>query len=110
MFFFHLLPLAMVGAGVWRSFGGGRLRAAETFNHLCLRFLSSRLCEGSRRRCGNDLFSAALTGFFVVMMCFPVGSFLLPDAPAQPPDSQWALLIAVAEKHAVCANAVACPL
>lgn len=105
--FFNALPLFLVLSDTWRPFDV----MAFYWLELCAIgfFTVIKLCMGSlfkiaHRRIGEgigDLFGLVFFplhfGFFLVMLCFMVGSFLPEGTPTRPLDSPFVPLIVVIE-------------
>jgi len=91
---FNLLPLALVLDGVWRPFDvlafyWLELAVIGFFALLALIIKSLYgLTHGAAGRAVGDALAAVFFplhfGFFLIILCFPVGSFLPPETPAQP--------------------------
>jgi hypothetical protein len=91
---FNLLPLALVLDGVWRPFDvlafyWLELAVIGFFALLALIIKSLYgLTHGAAGKAAGDALAAVFFplhfGFFLVILCFPVGSFLPPETPAQP--------------------------
>lgn len=107
MFVFNLLPLVMVGAGIWRPFDvmafyWVELIAIAGFTMLklfvvCIYDLYHRHYGMAASGIASMVFFPLHYGFFIVMMCFLVGSFLPPDTSTRPLDSPFVPMIVVME-------------
>jgi hypothetical protein len=97
MFFFNLLPLIMVGAGIWRPFDMMAFYWVELVAILgftLLKIFVTTVYDFYHRKYGRVAGGVATLvffplhyGFFIVMMCFLVGSFLPPETPTRLLDS-----------------------
>lgn len=107
MFFFNLLPLALVGAGVWRPFDVMAFYWVELVaiaGFTVLKYFITAIYDFYRRKyarvagsIAGMIFFSLHFGFFLVMMCFLVGSFLPPDTPTRTLDSPLVPLQVVME-------------
>jgi len=107
MFFFNLLPLALAGAGVWRPFDVMAFYWVELIaiaGFAVLKLFIAFIHDVYHRRYGmaaagvaDMIFFPLHYGFFIVMMCFLVGTFLPPDTPTRPLDSPLVPMMVVVE-------------
>jgi len=107
MFFFNLLPLVMVGVGVWRPFDVMAFYWVELIAILgftLLKLFVTVVYDLYHRKYARVaggfatlVFFPLHYGFFIVMMCFLVGSFLPPETPTRPLASPLVPLLVVME-------------
>lgn len=107
MFVFNLLPLVLVLAGVWRVFDVMAFYWAELIaigGNTVLKMMVTAIYDFYHRKYGHAagevagmFFFLLHFGFFIVMTCFLVGSFLPPDTPARALDSVFVPMIVVME-------------
>lgn len=91
---FNLLPLVLIIDGHWRPFDALAFYWVELIA-VCffgtLGNIMSTIYQFSQKKIGagialmlGTIFFPLHYGFFLVMLCFPIGSFLPPDTPTRP--------------------------